>query len=69
MATASRKRQLGRPVSIVAAGMSQFGAFQDKASRDLFVEAFQDIMGHLDQGFDIEDIECAYVGNSSSDLF
>ncbi len=69
MATASRKRQLGRPVSIVAAGMSQFGAFQDKASRDLFVEAFQDMMGHLDHGFDIEDIECAYVGNYSSDLF
>ena len=69
MATASRKRQLGRPVSIVAAGMSQFGAFQEKASRDLFVEAFQDMMGHLDHGFDIEDIECAYVGNYSSDLF
>ena len=69
MATTSRKRQLGRPVSIVAAGMSQFGAFQEKASRDLFVEAFQDMMGHLDHGFDIEDIECAYVGNYSSDLF
>ena len=69
MATASRKRQLGRPVSIVATGMSQFGAFQEKASRDLFVEAFQDMMGHLDHGFDIEDIECAYVGNYSSDLF
>ena len=49
--------------------MSHFGAFQDKASRDLFVEAFQDMMGHLDHGFDIEDIECAYVGNYSSDLF
>ena len=69
MATASRKRQLGRPVSIVAAGISQFGAFQEKASRDLFVEAFRDMMGHLDHGFDIEDIECAYVGNYSSDLF
>ena len=68
MAT-SRQRQLGRPVSIVAAGMSQFGAFQDKNSRDLFVDAFQDMMGHLDHGFDIEDIECAYVGNYSSDLF
>ena len=69
MATASRRRQLGRPVSIVAAGMSQFGAFQDKASRDLFVEAFQDMMSHMDTGIDIEDIECAYVGNYSSDLF
>ena len=69
MATASRKRQLGRPVSIVAAGMSRFGAFQDKDSRDLFVEAFQDMMGHMDTGIEIEDIECAYVGNYSSDLF
>ena len=42
MSTASRKRQLGRPVSIVGAGMSRFGAFADKDSRDLFVEA-----GHM----------------------
>ena len=69
MATASRKRQLGRPVSIVAGGMSQFGAFQDKTSRDLFVEAFQDMMAQMDTGIDIADIECAYVGNYSSDLF
>ena len=69
MATAGKKRQLGRQVSIVGAGMSQFGAFRDKSSRDLFVEAFQDIMGHPDRGIEIEDIECAYVGNYSSDLF
>ncbi len=69
MATVTKKRQLGRPVSIVGAGMSQFGAFKDRTSRDLFVEAFQDMLDHLDQGIDIEDIECAYVGNYSSDLF
>ncbi len=69
MSSATKQRRLGRPVSIVGAGMSPFGAFQDKDSRDLFVEAFQDMLDHLDQGIDIEDIECAYVGNYSSDLF
>ena len=69
MATVSKKRRLGRPVSIVGAGMSPFGAFKDKTSRDLFVEAFRDMIDHMDHGFDIEDIETAYVGNFSSDLF
>jgi len=69
MATINKKRQLGRPVSIVGAGLSQFGAFPDKDTRDLFVEAFQDMVQNIDRGFDIQDIECAYVGNYSSDLF
>ena len=69
MVASVKKRRLGRPVSIVGAGMSQFGAFRDKNSRDLFVEAFQDLMDNLDQGIDVEDIECGYVGNYSSDLF
>ncbi len=69
MASSTKQRQLGRPVSIVGAGMSQFGAFPGKDSRDLFVEAFQDMLDHLDQGMDVQDIECAYVGNYSSDLF
>ncbi len=69
MATVTKKRRLARPVSIVGAGMSDFGAFKEKTSRDLFVEAYQDMTDHLDQGIDIEDIECAYVGNYSSDLF
>ena len=69
MATVIRKRQLGRQVSIVGAGMSQFGAFKDKTSRDLFTEAFQDMLSGMEQRIDIEDIESAYVGNYSSDLF
>ena len=69
MAIATRKRQLGRQVSIVGAGLSQFGAFPEKDSRDLFVEAFQDMMETMDKPFDIDDIECAYIGNYSSDLF
>ena len=69
MVASVKKRQLGRPVSIVGAGMSHFGAFRDKTSRDLFVEAFQDLRDSLDQGIDVQDIECGYVGNYSSDLF
>ena len=69
MATTPKIRQLARPVSIVGAGMSAFGAFKEKTSRDLFVEAFQDMTDHLDQGIDVEDIECGYLGNYSSDLF
>ena len=69
MTSATRKRQLGRQVAIVGAGLSEFGAFPEKDSRDLFVEAFQDMVETMDQRFDIEDIECAYVGNYSSDLF
>ena len=69
MAAIIKKRQLGRQVSIVAAGLSQFGAFPEKDSRDLFVEAFQDMVQSMEKGFDIEDIECAYVGNYSADLF
>ena len=65
----ARRRQLARPVSIVGAGMSQFGAFRDKTVRDLFVEAFQDLLEHLDHGIDVEDIECGFIGNYSSDLF
>jgi acetyl-CoA C-acetyltransferase len=69
MASVTKKRQLGRQVAIVAAGLSQFGAFPEKDSRDLFVEAFQEMLETMDQRIDVEDIECAYVGNYSSDLF
>ena len=69
MAAATKRRQLGRSVSIVGAGMSQFGAFRDKASRDLFLEAYQDMVAHMDQGIEQEDIEAGYVGNYSSDMF
>ena len=64
-----KRRQLGRPVSIVGAGLSRFGAFRDMTTRDLFVEAFHDLTDHMDQGIDVEDIECGYIGNYSSDLF
>ena len=37
--TAMTVRKLGNGVAIVGVGISKFGAFADKTSRDLFVEA------------------------------
>lgn len=62
-------KKLNRGVAIVGAGMSQFGAFPGKATRDLFVDAFREMTGSVDKGFDPNDIEAVYVGNYSSDLF
>jgi acetyl-CoA C-acetyltransferase len=62
-------RKLGRDVAIVGAGMSKFGAFPGKATRDLFVEAFQEMRTSVDRGLDPGDIESLYIGNYSSDLF
>ncbi len=62
-------RKLGRGVALVGAGMSKFGAFPGKSSRDLFVEAFQEMLGSVDKGFDAKDIEALFIGNFSSDLF
>lgn len=62
-------RKLGREVAIVGVGISKFGAFPDKNSRDLFVEAFKELRTTTDKGFDPKTIEALYLGNYSSDLF
>jgi acetyl-CoA C-acetyltransferase len=62
-------RKLSRGVALVGAGMSKFGAFPGKSSRDLFVDAFQEMLGSVDKGFDAKDIEALFIGNFSSDLF
>ncbi|MFP4343226.1 MAG: thiolase C-terminal domain-containing protein [Anaerolineales bacterium] len=63
------KRKLGRGVAIVGAGMSKFGAFPGKATRDLFVEAYRELLASVDKAFDPDDIDALYIGNYSSDLF
>jgi acetyl-CoA C-acetyltransferase len=62
-------RKLGRGVALVGAAMCEFGAFPEKSSRDLFVEAFQALRQSVDKDFDPGAIETLYVGNYSSDLF
>ena len=60
---------LRRGVAVVGAGMSKFGAFAGKNSRDLFVEAYKDLARSVDKGFDPAAIEMLYIGNFSSDQF
>lgn len=66
---ARKKRALRRGVSIVGAGMSKFGVFREKATRDLFVEAFCEMRNSVDKGIEVNDIDALYLGNLSSDLF
>jgi len=54
------QNKLARGVAIVGAGMSKFGAFPDKSSRDLFVEAFQELKTSVDKEFSPKDIVRAY---------
>ena len=65
----SKSRPLPRGVAIVGTGMSKFGAFPEKNSRDLFVEAFKEMSASVQKGFDPSAIESFYLGNFSSDLF
>jgi acetyl-CoA C-acetyltransferase len=62
-------KSLARGVALVGAGMSKFGCFKGKTSRDLFVDAFMDMLQSVEKGIDPKTIEALYVGNYSSDLF
>ena len=64
-----RKRKLARGVAVVGAGMSRFGMFKDKNSKDLFAEAFNEMLSSVDKGVDPEDIEALYLGNFTNDFF
>ncbi|MEO2036945.1 MAG: hypothetical protein ABGZ35_33130 [Planctomycetaceae bacterium] len=65
----TRKRQLGRQVAVVGAGMSAFDMFPERDSKDLFIEAFQNMRDSVDQGLDPADIEALYFGNFTNDFF
>ena len=62
-------RKLHRGVAIVGAGMSRFGMFKDKDSKDLFAEAFKEMLASVDKGLDTADIDALYLGNFSNDFF
>lgn len=63
------ERKLGRGVAVVGAGMSKFGMFKDKGSKDLFLEAFTEALASVDKGMDPKDIDAIYFGNFSNDFF
>lgn len=62
-------KSVARGVAMVGAGMSKFGAFAEKNSRDLFVEAYKEMKNSVDKEFDPSVIETLYIGNFSSDQF
>jgi len=64
-----KSRKLGRGVAVVGAGMSKFGMFKNKDSKDLFAEAFREMIESVDKGFDPNDIDALYLGNFSNDFF
>jgi len=64
-----KTKSLPRGVAVVGAGMSKFGAFAEKNTRDLFVEAFKEMTKSVDKGLDPSVIETLYIGNFSSDQF
>ena len=64
-----KKRRLGRGVAVVGVGMSRFGMFRDRDSKDLFAEAFREMLASVDKGADPKDIDALYVGNFSNDFF
>lgn len=64
-----KRRKLGRGVAIVGAGMSKFGMFKDKDSKDLFAEAYLEMLASVDKGVDPNDIDALYLGNFSNDFF
>jgi acetyl-CoA C-acetyltransferase len=64
-----KKRKLGRGVAIVGAGMTKFGMFKDRDSKDLFAEAFTEMLASVDKGVDPADIDALYLGNFSNDYF
>lgn len=65
----TKRRKLGRGVAVVGAGMSRFGMFRDRDSKDFFAEAFTNMAASVDKGFDPDDIDALYVGNFSNDFF
>ena len=64
-----KSRKLARGVAIVGAGMSKFGMYADKNSKDLFIEAFSEMLGSVDRGIDPNEIDALYIGNFSNDFF
>ena len=65
----NKKRKLRRGVAMVGAGMSAFGMFKDRDSKDLFAEAFVGMSASVDKGLDPNDIDALYIGNFTNDFF
>ena len=60
---------LNRRAAIVGVGSSKFGTFKHKLGRELFIEAFLEMLDSAERGLDIKDIEALYLGNAAGILF
>ena len=47
-------------VAVVGAGMSKFGMFRDKDSKDLFADAYLEMIASVDKGVDPQDMDALY---------
>ena len=56
-------------VAIVGAGQSRYGEFPEKGIKELFFEAYQDMIKSVDKGVDPTRIGAAYIGNLGSGGF
>ena len=56
-------------MAVVGAGMSKFGMFRDRDSKDLFAEAYGEMLDSVDKELDPTDIDALYLGNFSNDFF
>ncbi len=58
-----------RKVAIVGAGQSRYGEFPEKGIKELFFDAYKDMVASVDKGLDPRLIESAYIGNLGSGGF
>jgi acetyl-CoA C-acetyltransferase/acetyl-CoA acyltransferase len=58
-----------KKVAIVGAGQSRYGEFPDKGIKELFFEAYRDMVKSVDKGVDPKRIGSAYIGNLGSGGF
>ena len=65
----AKKRKLGRGVAVVGGGLTKLGLFKDRNCKDFFSEAYTEMVGSIDKGFDPKDIDAIYIGNFSNDFF
>jgi acetyl-CoA acetyltransferase len=58
-----------KKVALVGAGQSRYGDFPDKGIKELFLEAYKDLIVSVDRGYDPKLVESAYIGNLGSGGF
>jgi acetyl-CoA acetyltransferase len=63
------RKQPYRSVAVIGAGMSKFGVFEGTSSRDLFADAYLEMLSSVDRGFTPKDIDAVYIGNFANELF